>query len=106
MTQFNEQESPRQLSRALPQWAVDAILFGLPGRDARDSRRVWGKCVSIAMSAYRRGWNETDYVNEVARNESALWVQLMTRSDGRRSSLAAAHRAIHKALGGGCGQRQ
>jgi hypothetical protein len=50
MTQFNEHESPRQLNRALPGWAVDAILFGLPGRDRRDSRRVCGKCVSIAMS--------------------------------------------------------
>ena len=91
----------RTLNRALPPWAVDAILFGLPGRDGRDSRRVWGKCVSIAMSAYRRGWSETDYVNEVARNESALWVQLMTRSDGRRSSLAAAHKALQKAWAAG-----
>ena len=59
MTQFNEHEWPRQLNGALPGWAVDAILFGLPGRDRRDSRRVCGKCVSIAMSAYRRGLDAT-----------------------------------------------
>lgn len=51
------------------------------------SRRVWGKCVSIAMSARRRGRTETDYVNEIARDESRLWVQLLARREmDRRSS--------------------
>jgi hypothetical protein len=82
-------------------WAIDAIRFGLPGSDARDGRKVWGKCVSIAMSARRRGWTETDYVNEVARNESRLWVQLSTRRDGRPSSPRSAYKALRKAWAAG-----
>lgn len=93
--------SAHQLNRALPTWAIDAIRFGLPGNDARDGRKVWGKCVSIAMSARRRGWTETDYVNEVARNESRLWVQLSTRRDGRPSSPRSAYRALRKAWAAG-----
>ena len=45
----------------------------------------------------RRGWTETDYVNEVARNESRLWVQLSTRCDGRPSSPRSAYKALRKA---------
>jgi len=85
------------LNRALPMWAVDAIRFGLPGNDARDGRKVWGTCVSIAMSARRRGWTEIDYVNEVARNESRLWRQLSTCRDGRSSSPRSAYKALRKA---------
>jgi hypothetical protein len=90
-----------ELNRALPMWAIDTIRFGLPANDARDGRKVWGKCVSIAMSARRRGWTETDYVNEVARNESRLWVQLSTRRDGRPSSPRSAYTALRKAWGAG-----
>jgi hypothetical protein len=49
------------------------------------------------MSARRRGWTETDYVNEIARNESRLWVQLSTRRDGRPSSPRSAYKALRKA---------
>ncbi len=87
----------QELNRALPRWAVDAILFGLPVDEARDGRKVWGKCVSIAMCARRRGWTETDYVNEVARVESRLWAQLSTRRDGRRSSLRSSYKALRSA---------
>ncbi len=94
-------QAAQELNRALPTWAVDAIRFGLPAKHARDGRKVWGKCVSIAMSARRRGWTETDYLNEIARNESHLWVQLSTRRDGRQSSPRSAFKALRKAWGAG-----
>jgi hypothetical protein len=33
-------------------------VFGLrEDQGGSDARKVWGQCVSIAMSAYRRGWH-------------------------------------------------
>lgn len=94
--------TPGALSRALPGWAVDAIIFGLPDKVARDNRRVWSKCVSIAMSAYRRGWSESDYVVEIThedhkRGPGRLWIQLTTRRDGRACSPKSGYRALGKA---------
>lgn len=84
----------RQLNRALPGWAVDAIREGVRG----DHRQVWSALVSIAMSAALRGWSECQYIREVSSRESRLWVQMRVRPDGRRrrSDLAAA-RELHKA---------
>lgn len=71
------------LNRALPGWAVDAILGGLPEPQARNRRQLWGMCVRIAMSAQRRGWNESEYLTEVTSRKHGLWRQLTTRRDGR-----------------------
>jgi hypothetical protein len=91
-----------QLNHALPGWAVDAIIFGLPDKDACDSRKVWGMCVRIAMSAHRRGWNESEYVVEIThedkkRGSGRLWMQLATRSDGRARSGNPPYRALRRA---------
>lgn len=93
---------PPRLNRALPGWAVDAILYGLPDKDARDGRKVWGKCVSIAMSAYRRGWNQSEYFVEITREDltrgqGRLWTQLTTRPDGRLCSKRTGYNALQKA---------
>lgn len=93
MTQPHPAETPA-LDRALPGWAVDAITDGIPGRDAR---KVYGMCVRIAMSAHLRGWTEAQFVNEVAAPTARLWAQLMTRRDGRTSSMPAAMKALRKA---------
>ncbi|WP_161995629.1 hypothetical protein, partial [Rhodococcus sp. YH1] len=58
------------LDRALPGWAVDTIRDGVTTRDAR---KVYAKCVSIAMSAHRRGWTEAQYVDAIANVNSRLW---------------------------------
>ncbi len=92
----------RTLNRALPGWAFDAIRFGLSDRDAQDGRKVWGMCVKIAMSAYRRGWSESEYVVEIThedkkRGPGRLWMQLTTRSDGRVCSQKSAYKALRKA---------
>ncbi len=71
------------LDRALPGWAVDAIMAGLPERQARDRRRLWGICVRIAMSAQRRGWSESEYTTEVTINRKGLWRQLTTQRNGQ-----------------------
>jgi GH18 family chitinase len=87
----------QKLNRAIPGWAVDAILLGLSEADARDSRKLWGMCVRIGMSAYRRGWSENDYVVEITRNECRLSLQLMTRRDSRKSSKRDAYKVLRKA---------
>lgn len=71
------------LDRALPEWAVDIILFGIPEKDTGDRRQLFGPCVRIAMSAQRRGWNESEYLTEVSTHKNGLWRQLTTRRDGR-----------------------
>lgn len=72
-----------ELNRALPGWAVDYILFGIPEDHARDRRKLWGACVRIAMSAQRRGWNESEYLTEVSSRKHGLWRQVTTQRDGR-----------------------
>lgn len=57
------------LDRALPTWAVDRLLFGVPGCEQSDAKKVWGALVSIAMSAQRRGWSRAEFVSEVTRSE-------------------------------------
>ncbi len=84
-------------NRALPGIYVDKILFGLPPGEARDYWEPYRACVSIAMSAQRRGWSEADFVNEVARDRSCLWLQLRTQCDGRLRSDVSAYRTVHKA---------
>ena len=106
MTTASEPIGSRHLNRALPGWAVDAIIFGLPDKDARDGRKVWGMCVRIAMSAHRRGWNESEYVVEIThedkkRGPGRLWMQLTTRSDGRTRSGDSPYRALRKAWAAG-----
>lgn len=87
------------LDRALPGWAVDGIRDGIKSDDAR---RVYAKCVSIAMSAHLRGWTEQQYVGEIASANSRLWAQLMTHRDGRkRTTLPAAYKALRKAWDAG-----
>jgi hypothetical protein len=76
---------------------VDIIRSGVPTADAGDHRIVWGTCVSIAMSAQRRGWSEAQFTNEVARLESTLWVQLQTRKGRRTRSPLSAFKDLHKA---------
>ena len=71
------------LCRALPGWAVDTILFGIPEKEARDGRRMYGACVGIAMSAQVRGWGESEYLTEISSRTTGLWRQLTTRRDGR-----------------------
>jgi hypothetical protein len=84
-------------NRALPGIYVDKILFGLPEKDARDYRKLFSACLSIAMSAQRRSWSEADFINEVARNKSRLWLQLRTERDGELRSERSAYRVLHKA---------
>jgi hypothetical protein len=86
------------LDRALPGWAVDAIRDGIRSNDAR---KVWGKCLDIAMSAKRRGYTEQQYVDAIANANSGLWAQLMKRRDGRTSSMPRAYKELRKAWAAG-----
>jgi DNA-binding MarR family transcriptional regulator len=81
-------------NRAVPQWAIDALVFGAP--EHTSARKIWGRLLRIAMSAQARGWTRTDFINEVTKVElrkhgtrnkrvtrHELWIQLMacSRSD-------------------------
>jgi hypothetical protein len=93
-------------NRALPEWAIDKLVFGLRDGQDTDPRKVWGECVRIAMSAYRRGWTRNEFVDEVTKyekkkdargrkqwTEHRLWVQLRSYN----SSPKAAFNALDKA---------
>ena len=85
-----------KLNRVLPGMYVDKIVFGLP-EEAGNYRAPHTACINIAMSAQRRGWSEADFINEVARDTSRLWLQLRTQRDGALKSSASAYRVLHKA---------
>jgi hypothetical protein len=89
--------SRTKLNRALPGMYVDKIVFGLPDKEACNYRALYSACISIAMSAQRRGWSEAAFINEVAGDKSRLWLQLRTQRDGRLRSSASAYRVLHKA---------
>jgi hypothetical protein len=97
MTGTDQPQPAAALNRALPGIYVDKIVFGLPPKEARDHRKIYATCVSIAMSAQRRGWSEAAFIHEVARDKSRLWLQLRTQRDGRLRSNASAYRTLHKA---------
>lgn len=67
-----------------------------------DPRKVWGECVSIAMSAYRRGWTRNEFVDEVTKcekkkdargrkrwTEHRLWVQLRSYNNSDKAAFNA-----------------
>lgn len=53
--------------------------------------------MKIAMSAYRRGWTETEYLTEVKLGTNGLWRQLITHPDGRARPETAAHKTLRSA---------
>jgi hypothetical protein len=57
------------LDRALPTWAIDLLMFGMPESEKPDATKVWGAFVRIAMSARARGWTKVEFDSEVDRNE-------------------------------------
>jgi hypothetical protein len=57
------------LDRALPTWAIDRLMFGVPDEQKPNATKVWGQFVSIAMSARPRGWTKAEFVNEVTRSD-------------------------------------
>lgn len=86
------------LSRALPQIYVDLLGNGLPEHQAKNPRKVWGALLSVAMSAYRRGWSQADYINEVCKDEwrsgkrhqNTLWTQMQACNRKPTKSLHSA----------------
>jgi hypothetical protein len=90
-------ENTLRLGRALPGWAVDAIQTGIPEREGRNPRQVWTMAMKIAMSAYRRGWSESNFTTEVTVGEHGLWRQLTTRPDGRPMSKKSGYKSLRSA---------
>jgi hypothetical protein len=54
-------------NRALPQWAIDSLLFGMAKYTS--APKIWGRMLSIAMSAQARGWTRMEFFNEVTKTE-------------------------------------
>ena len=54
-------------NRALPQWVIDWLLLGMP--KYASAAKIWGRMVSIAMSAQARGWTQMEFINEVTKTE-------------------------------------
>jgi len=74
-------------NRALPQWAIDRLLLGVPKYTS--APKISGWMLSIAMSAQARGWTQIQFINEVTKaerrknaigqkrlTEHKLWLQL------------------------------
>jgi hypothetical protein len=86
---FPEEHTP---NRALPTWAIDLLLFGMPKHTS--SAKIWGVMLKIAMSAQARGWRQTEFFNEVTKTERRknstgqkrltehkLWLQMVAYSN-------------------------
>ena len=86
-------------NRALPQWAIDSLLFGMPKYTS--AAKIWGRMLSIAMSAQARGWTRMEFFNEVTKTERRknsvgqkrltehkLWLQLKacSRDEGHATA--------------------
>jgi hypothetical protein len=86
-------------NRALPPWAIDLLLFGLPKYTS--APKIWGVMLKIAMSAQARGWGQTEFFNEVTKTERRkirpgqrrltqhqLWLQLKacSRDEGHATA--------------------
>ncbi len=87
------------LDRALPGSYVDVIREGTPTGYYSD---VYGALVSIAMSAFRRGWTESEFIIEISNvgANAKLWMQVLRvrARDGKASrSQQAGIRVLHKA---------
>src|SRR5882724_8805653 len=50
------------LNRALPTWAIDTLMFGVP--QYTSAEKTWGRAVAIAMCMQARGWTEAEYLTE------------------------------------------
>jgi hypothetical protein len=91
-------------NRALPQWAIDSLLFGM--LKYTSSAKIWGQMLKIAMSAQARGWSQTDFENEVTKverrkngmgqkllTEHKLWLQLKAHSRDEGHAIAQLEKA-------------
>jgi hypothetical protein len=85
-------------NRALPPWAIDFLLFGMP--KYASAPKIWGQMLSIAMSAQARGWTRMEFINEVTKTERRkirpgqkrltqhqLWLQLKACSRDETHAL-------------------
>jgi DNA-binding MarR family transcriptional regulator len=96
-------------NRALPQWAIDSLLFGMPKYTS--SAKIWGQMLKIAMSAQARGWSQTDFENEVTKverrkngmgqkllTEHKLWLQLKAHSRDEGHALQQLEKAWEQGI--------
>lgn len=94
----------RSQNRALPSWAIDALLFGMP--KCTSAKKIWGKFVSVSMAAQERGWTQTEFESEVIKRERrknkvgqkrlmqhTLWTQLVATSRDEGHALKQLERA-------------
>ncbi|QZT64452.1 hypothetical protein [Mycolicibacterium austroafricanum] len=87
------------LDHALPGDYVDLIRDGHPTGNYNE---VFGALVSIAMSAFRRGWTESEYIIEISNVgvNAKLWMQVLRfrpRDGKARRSQQAGIRELRKA---------
>lgn len=105
-------DGAKVLNRALPTWAIDALLIGMP--EGASSRKVWGSLVRVSMAAQERGWTQTEFEAEVTKRERRknafghrrlmqhrLWIQLVERSRDNRH----AHKQLARAWDAGVENR-
>ena len=96
-------------NRALPQWFIDSLLFGMP--KYASAPKIWGRMVSIAMSAQARGWTQMEFINEVTKTERRknsigqkrlmqhkLWLQLKACSRDEGHALQQLEKAWEQGI--------
>jgi hypothetical protein len=91
-------------NRALPQWAIDSLMDGVPTYTS--APKTWGRAVSIAMCAQARGWTQMEFINEfmsrtMRKNKAGqkrftnhkLWEQIQAYSKHGNSGLSELDKA-------------
>lgn len=100
---------PTPLNRAIPSWAIDWLLLGMPRYTP--ATKIWGRLVSIAMAAQERGWTQMEFINEVTKTERGtneigqkrlmthrLWTQHLACSRNEAHAYKQLDRAWAKAI--------
>lgn len=91
-------------NRALPTWAIDQLMFGVP--TYTPAPKIWGRAVSIAMCTQARGWTQMEFINEfmsraMRKNKAGqkryanhkLWEQIQAYSKHGNSGLTELDKA-------------
>ena len=65
--QEGDSPAPSNPNRALPGWAIELLVDGLP--PYTPATRIWSRVVGIAMSAQARGWHYQEFIDEVTKVE-------------------------------------
>lgn len=85
--------------RALPPWAIDSIVQGVPAAVIRESgdKAVWQLLGRVALSALNAGWTRNEWLDEVTRPRSGLGNQVRLTVKGKERNARQMYKTLDSA---------